>query len=243
MRLVAALVYALGAPALCTGALLPVLPISTASSWTSPRPGGAFYGDVRAVITLPPSFSGPTAAAQIFWRRRDPNPAVKEVRCARLNLLRIIIHEMRRSARVQVLVVDGSGKEMSIINTTVESTCGLVYFSASAPGTYYVYYLPFIQNSGGASVTFSWQGCNSTDPTEANPCVLGRRALSSAADSVCTSETPAASVVTRLENRNDFNAFTDMEMIAAPAEVDATVALLQVGRGDRVFALLPRGGC
>jgi hypothetical protein len=71
------------------------------------------------------------------------------------------------------------------------------------------------------------------DPTEANPCVLGRRSLVVApgigsGDSVCTEVLPSASVVTRIENRNDFNAFTDMEQIAAPSEVAATIAALTV---------------
>lgn len=94
-------------------------------------------------------------------------------------------------------------------------------------GSYFVYYLAFVQNSGGASTTFTWQGCNSTDPTEANPCVLGRRRLSSTGASVCLAATPAAAVVARLEGRTAFDAFTDMEMMAAPAEAAATAAALQ----------------
>lgn len=200
-------------------AVLPILPMSIADTWTPARPGGLYYGDTRAVVELPPSFTGPIAAAQVFWRRRDPNPSVKEV----------------------IVVSAATQSPVSLINATIENTCGLVYFSAPAgAGTYWVYYLPFTQNSGGAQTTFSWQGCNSTDPTEANPCVLGRRrALAIAHDSsVCLTATPAADVVTGLEGRTAFDAFTDMEMMAAPSEVALTVAALQVRARRAVGYLL-----
>jgi pyrrolidone-carboxylate peptidase len=48
---------------------------------------------------------------------------------------------------------------------------------------------------GRAAPSFSWLGCNSTDPTEANPCVLGGGAAS-----VCAAVDPAASApVLRLD--------------------------------------------
>lgn len=200
------------------GDTLPVLPLSIAAagSWTPPLPGGRYFGDTRAVIQLPSDYTGPTAAAQIFWRRRDPNPAIKEV----------------------VVVSSATGKVLPLVNATVESTCGLVYFSAPpGAGLYWAYYLPFVQNSGGASTTFTWGGCNSTDPTEANPCVLGRRASGGGA-SVCSVATSAATVVTGIEGRNSFDAFTDMEMMSAPAEATAAAAALQA----RLLGVDWRGG-
>lgn len=93
-------------------ASLPVLPITIAAegTWTPPGPGGQYYGDTRAVVTLPPSFVGPTASAQIFWRRRDPNPSIKEV----------------------FVVSAATGKVVEIVNATVESTCGLIYFAGES---------------------------------------------------------------------------------------------------------------
>ncbi len=87
-----------------------------------------------------------------------------------------------------------------------------------------MYYLPFTQTNGGAWVKFVWSGCNDTSPAYGNPCVM-RRSLG-AVDGVCDSATPASALAVALEMRDEFNAYTEMEMLAAPAEAAAAAAAL-----------------
>lgn len=194
---------------------LPVLPlIVSESGWTSqPISGGNFFGDVRAVVDVPPNEASFTV--QIFWRRRDPTPASKGV----------------------IVVAASSNRTVPLeSNPTIEPTCGVVTFTPEPEGgLYYVYYLPYTQVSPPQfwEIEFSWQGCNDTRNDESNPCVMGRRRAKSVrsedavtAASVCTVATPAADAVLRLESRDSFNGFTDMEMLAAPAETAAAAAAL-----------------
>ena len=114
----------------------------------------------------------------------------------------------------------------------VQSDCGVVTFSSPTlqPGRYYAYYLPYRQSGGGAGLHFSWLGCNATDNSHTNPCILG------GSDDVCASPTPASQPVQGLENRDAFNAFTEMEMMATAEEKGATVAALTAaGVGMGVF--------
>ncbi len=185
--------------------LLPVPQISVAPPRTWPPLGAAacggtgasFCGDVRARLFVA---SAGATEAQIFWRRRDPTPELKSV-----------------------ILTDAVGNAVPS-TSVVEATCGVVSFTAPAPGTFFAYYLPFTQASGGAGTTFSWTGCNNTAYAESNPCVLGRRL--EGAPTVCATATAAAGVVVGIENRDDFNAFTVMEQMAAPAEMAAAVAAL-----------------
>ena len=220
----AALALGLAAPALLARALLlPVLPLTPASSapWAaagSAACAGGFCGDVRARLVVGAGdIVGGQATAQIFWRRRDPTPSNKSV-----------------------LVTDASGKGVAVSAADVEATCGLVSFAAAAPGTYFAYYLPFQQGNGGAWTTFSWTGCNDTAYDESNTCVLGRRrrlgAAAEPASSVCAAATPAAALAVALENRDDFNAFTDMELMASPDEAAAAAAALAALPGGAPFA-------
>lgn len=74
------------------------------------------------------------------------------------------------------------------------------------------------------------QGCNDTSPAEGNPCVM-RRSLgggaAGASAGACDGVTPAVDVVVALEMRDGFNGYTDMEMLAAPAEIATAAAALR----------------
>ena len=204
---VAASSAASAAPAAAAAATLPVLPLEAASApWAaagSAACSGGFCGDIRARLEVQAGdVVGGLATAQVFWRRRDPTPENKAV-----------------------IVTDAAGAAVAVASATVESTCGVVSFAAPAGGgTFFAYYLPFQQGNGGAWTTFSWIGCNDTAYDESNPCVLGRRRLGAA--SVCEAATPAAALAVALENRDSFNAFTVMELMAAPAELAAAAAAL-----------------
>jgi len=115
-----------------------------------------------------------------------------------------------------------------VLEATIEPVCGVVSFTAPSPGVYYVYYLPYDTSGCCAGVTFSWVGCNDTSASESNPCVMRRRLLNSAPTNAtqCDVATPSALTVTAIENRDAWNAFTDMEMRAAPSEAAASAAVL-----------------
>ena len=186
----------------------PVLPLVVAPAGTWAAPGSAacqghYCGDIRAVVQLTSSdIVGSSATVQVWWRRRDPTPYNKSV-----------------------LVTDASGVGLTVSSAAIESDCGLITFTSPslAPGLYYLYYLPFRQSSGGAGLAFSWVGCNDQSTGEGNPCVLGG---SQGGSSVCSAVTPAASPVPRLENRDAFNAFSTMELLATASEAAATAAAL-----------------
>ena len=195
--------------ALAASAQLPTLPIAPSlSGWAqggSAACGKGFCGDIRAVLSLTPSdISNDAATVQVFWRRRDPNPQNKSV-----------------------IVTDASGAALSVTASAIAWDCGVVTFSRPGlqAGLYYLYYLPFHQGDGGAWLSFSWQGCSDTSADEGNICVQGRRRLPAAGD-MCSTATAAAAPVVRLETRDAFNAFTDMELLATAAEAAATAAAL-----------------
>ena len=204
--------------------LVPVLPLSVSYDNNWPIQGSAVCGDgaaahcgdVRAVISLSQTdiINNSTATVQIFWRRRDPNPSIKGL-----------------------IVTDYQGTGgFTVSSSTILSDCGFVTFTRSnklTPGVYYIYYLPYSQGGGGAGLQFSWGSCTNQDPTEANQCVGGRRRqllMEEAVhveDSVCLNVTvAAASTVLGLENRDSFNAFTDMEMMATAEETALAAAAL-----------------
>ena len=190
-------------------ALLPVLPLRTApaGSWPAAASGGRYYGDVRAVVQLSAGdITDDTATVQVFWRRRDPHPSNKTV-----------------------LVLDAAHAPLTVTGLDVEADCGVVTFSrvGLAAGTYYIYYLPFVQGNGGAWLTFNWQGCTDETPNETNVCVQGRRRRAEARGAgVCGAADAAAAPVVAIENRDAFNAFTAMEQMATAVESAAAATAL-----------------
>ena len=211
---------ALSCSTLATSPLLvPVLPLSIAINGTWPPPWSPVCksnhcGDIRALIELTAGdiTASNAATVQIFWRRRDPHPAAKGI-----------------------IVTDEAGVGgFDVSASTLEGDCGVITFSRPnlSPGAYYVYYLPYQQNGGGAGLQFNWGNCSSQDPTEANQCVGGRRlghghgldAASPSESSACLSATAASKSVVGLENRDAFNAFTEMEIMATAGEMAAARA-------------------
>ena len=188
----------------------PVLPIVTAPTDSWPIAGsavcggsGAYCGDIRAVVTLTAGdIVNDSASVQLWWRRRDAHPENKSV---------------------IVLGADGTGGFTVVAE--IEGSCGALTLSRPklSPGDYHIYFLPYFQSGGGAGLRFSWQGCSDKSDDPSNFCVRRRR-LSGA--SVCATVTPAAASVVRLENRDDFNAFSDMELLATAGEVAETTAAL-----------------
>eukprot|EP00756_Hemistasia_phaeocysticola_P053901 Hpha_TRINITY_DN29846_c0_g1::TRINITY_DN29846_c0_g1_i1::g.2968::m.2968 len=212
-----ALALSLWMPAV--GAVLPVVPRSTAVPGSWPKPGSAqcgaklttlktaYCGDVRAVLDVTAAdIVGGRVTAQIFWRRRDPTPHLKSV---------------------LVLSMGSDPATQGHVTALVESTCGVVSFTpTSGPGQYAVYYMPFVQSNGGANLEFNWLGCNDTSPDESNHCVLGS-ARGSLQSDICKTATNASRIVTKLENRDEFNSFTVMETMATPEEATAAASALQ----------------
>lgn len=95
-------------------------------------------GDVRAKLTVPPELANRTIAARIVWRRRDADPGCK-----------------------RVLVTDRNNTELSAVSTPVlDQHSGVVVFSPTAAGSYYVYWLAYTQ-SGIGHITFAWDAVQS----------------------------------------------------------------------------------
>ena len=84
----------------------------------------AHRGDVRAELTVPSSLSKQLLSATIVWRRRDANPAQK-----------------------RVLVTDSNDNEISSHVAVIEQHQGVVLFTPPSPGTYYVYWLPYVASN------------------------------------------------------------------------------------------------
>lgn len=144
------------------------------------------------------------------------------------------------------MAVDSNHAAVSVTEAIIESDCGLVTFSRSSglnSGTYYIYYLPFMQSGGGAGLRFNWQGCDDRTNAESNICVQARRrrqlrnnAVHEGNIGVCNTVTSAATPVVRLENRDRFNKFTVMEQMATSAETDAAVKTITASGNPPPFA-------
>lgn len=200
--------------ATCAQAALPILPINVANSstWANPNsaacggPGGHYCGDIRARVELSANdVVNNEATVQVYWRRRDPNPQVKGV-----------------------IVTDESGSGGFVVTADVTGDCGIVSFARPglSSGTYFIYYLPFIQNNGGAWLELNWGNCTDQENSEANLCVQGRRRLAGA--DICSTATPSADLVVSLETRDSFNSFTEMEMMSTADETAAARVALNV---------------
>ena len=90
---------------------------------------GLLLGDIRAKlhVTAELAEAGAEATAQIYWRRRDPNPGLKAV-----------------------VVTDSDHRQVASSVVALQAACGVVKFEHSGAGDYFVYYLPHFQTGGGA---------------------------------------------------------------------------------------------
>jgi hypothetical protein len=183
----------------------PLLPLSVVptASWPAPNASGFHLGEIRAVLSVPPSSVQPdgSATAQIYWRRRDNDPTVKSV-----------------------FATTAAGQPVNVLSATVQSECGVVTIDVGAQGgSFYVYPLPYFLNGNDAWLHFSWAGCTNFSNYA---CVLGggedAPAAAAAAADVCADVDPAASpLVTGLETRDAFQGYAVQELSSVPAEVVA----------------------
>ncbi|MDP5199999.1 glycoside hydrolase domain-containing protein [Flavobacterium sp. DG2-3] len=138
-------------------------------------------GNHRAVIAF--SGSGNVAKTTIEWRRRDTNPELKKI-----------------------IVQDASGKEIQNIKTeNINRENGTIFFEPiSGKGTYYVYYMPYI-DEGTANYP---KGIYAKPEDKADTKWLSN--IKSNVKDNCS--------VTEIQSVNAFNSFYPMEVIATAAE-------------------------
>ena len=101
-------------------------------------------------------------------------------------------------------MTDATGAQVQTSVSTLQSECGVIHFTHTGPGDYFVYYLPHVQTGGGAGVYFTWFNCS--DPTHGRKCVLDTTVDSTASphqaiDACTTVDTAAAAVAVSYENR------------------------------------------
>jgi hypothetical protein len=144
-------------------------------------------GNHRVVV----EFTGKDNVAKttIEWRRRDENPELK-----------------------RIIVQDASGA--AILNTKTENINrenGMIYFEpVSGKGTYYVYYMPYI-DEGDANYP---KGVYAKPESKADAAWLSK--IKTNLKDNCT--------VTEIQSVNAFNSFYPMEVIATAAETKDIIA-------------------
>lgn len=144
-------------------------------------------GNHRAVIVF--SGSGNVAKTTIEWRRRDTNPEFKKI-----------------------IVQDASGKEIQNIKTeNINRENGTIFFEPiSGKGTYYVYYMPYV-DEGTANYP---KGIYQKPEDKANTEWVSK--IKTNLKDNCS--------VTEIQSVNAFNSFYPMEVIATASETSAIVA-------------------
>jgi hypothetical protein len=163
----------------------------------------ATLGNHRAVLRV---FAKAEAVwAHIPWRRRDSEPGKKAI-----------------------IVTDGSGERIAnVLRIEVNRSYGDLVFQASAPGNYFVYWLPFVSRgrSNYPVVTYPFPE-DTADPDWQK----------SARSELLRSDRrlPQAELV-EIQAIDEFNSFYPMEVIAKPEEVDA----LLKAHADKKYLLFP----
>lgn len=145
-------------------------------------------GSHRAVVQY--SGKGSIAKTTIEWRRRDENPELK-----------------------RIIVQDANGKDILNVKTTnINRETGTVFFEPiSGKGTYYVYYLPYIDE--GLNVYYP-KGVYVKPENTADAKWLNKIKNNSATN--CS--------VVEIQSINAFNSFYPMEVIATAAETKNIIA-------------------
>ena len=202
--------------------------------WPNVTAQHLYYGDVRAVVnttSLPAlstldALSAAPVTARIFWRRRDAHPEAKGI-----------------------LVTDAAGNRVTLASPPqITAACGVVSFvPLGGARTYHVYYLPFVQQGGGAKVHFSWYNCTSHD----RECVLFSASAaepSAPPADLCSTTTTITTTTTVVAiegramsatfDRPDFYMLNRMELTATDEELGALLASAPVASTGtlRVFA-------
>lgn len=145
-------------------------------------------GNHRAVLNY--TGKGSIAKATIEWRRRDENPELK-----------------------RIIVQDSNGKGIINVKTTnINRETGTVFFEPiSGKGTYYVYYLPYIDE--GLNVYYP-KGVYAKPENTADAKWLNKIKNISATN--CS--------VVEIQGINAFNSFYPMEVIATAAETKKIIS-------------------
>ncbi|WP_223256028.1 glycoside hydrolase domain-containing protein [Flavobacterium laiguense] len=146
-------------------------------------------GNHRAIVQF--SGSGTVAKTTIEWRRRDENPDQK----------RIIVQDAK------------TGKDiLNVISENVNRESGTVFFEpVSGKGTYYVYYLPYIDEGLGV---YYPKGVYAKPQNTADAAWLSK----------VKTDLKANCSVSEIQSVNDFNSFYPMEVIATAAETQNVMA-------------------
>ena len=167
------------------------------------------YGHHRAVVHV--VAPADAVLAHVPWRRPDLKPEAKE----------IVIVDASTGARVA-----------NVARASVTREAGdLVFQPQTAPGDYYVYFLPFLMTGRSNYPTIEYpKPVDWADTEWLARNRLTREGLASGA----WQELPAARVV-EIQSSDAFEAFTPMEMIAT---ADETRALLEKHPGE-AFLLFP----
>lgn len=150
------------------------------------------FGNHRAVVHV----SAPSEAVlcRIVWRRRDRNPEAKDVR----------VYDAATGARVT-----------DVLRVRIERHAGeIVFRPQTAPGDYYVYYLPYNPGQGN----FDDPGTYFPPSDTADPAWVARFASPEARASLPRAE------VRRIEARGEFHRMDPMEVVASEEEVAALLA-------------------
>jgi Glycoside hydrolase 123, N-terminal domain len=156
------------------------------------------YGNHRAVIRVPGRASA--VWVHIPWRRRDLNPETKKV----------------------IFVDAATGRELrNICPVTVNREAGdFVFEPATAPGDYYVYYLPYVVKGRSNYPTVVYP-----EPAfEADPAWLQDFGLSPFRLPPKDRSAFAQAQVVEIQSIDELNAFFPMEVIATAEETAALLA-------------------
>jgi hypothetical protein len=163
----------------------------------------ATLGNHRAVLRV--SVKSEAVWAHIPWRRRDSGPRKKAI-----------------------IVTDSSGERITnVLRIEVNRSYGDLVFQASAPGDYFVYWLPFVSRgrSNYPVVTYP-------SPEETADPYWQKSARSELLRS--NRRLPQAELV-EIQSIDEFNSFYPMEVIATPEEVGA----LLKAHADKKYLLFP----
>jgi hypothetical protein len=147
-------------------------------------------GNHRALVEV----TSPEGAvwASIPWRRRDLEPEKKGL---------VVIEEKSGRRVTNVLPVD------------LRSDVGDIVFEAATPGIYSVYYLPFVSQGESYPKTVY----AAAEPT-ADPAWLTSHNLAAGRQPLCDRSDIARATFVGIQSIDEFNAFTEMEKAASPAE-------------------------
>jgi hypothetical protein len=170
--------------------------------WTEP------LGNHRARVHV--SAPAEAVAARLPWRRRDRDPEKKAV----------IVIDATTGQRVKNVLVGRIDRE-----------CGeFVFQPSTAPGDYWVYYLPYHYEGWENAPTAVYIAPTSTaDPVWAQSQAASVQALTAGQ----TTGLPVANVV-EIQSINDFSRFDPMEVIATRDEMQQLLAA-QAGRAYLLF--------